>query len=594
MIDLEKYRLPTQPSSGGLDLDKYKLTPPAPPPAPQPRSLFDKVTGAAKTATDFLGFGNTTKTLGNIIAKAAVPQAQKQYVPTPTNKDLAGAALNVGSLLVPVGAIEKTAAGVAAHALPGTAARLAGKIAAGVTIGGAYDAGQALEAGKTPMPGAATALGVGLPLAGEGAHLAGALASKFSAAQAPGIINSLIKPLLKDLSYGKDPGRAIAELGIKANSFDDLIEKVSQARQATGKAIGEIGNTLEGKSVLRLQDALKPIDEAMQTAASQNNSTLLDRLQKVKVAITHNLGLGMRDGGPTIVQGASRNLASATFKEAREILAHIGDMTQFTGNPSDDKLVNSALKKTYGAIKDETLKAADAVDPAIGKQFRKLTEQYADLTSAKIAATYRDKIVQRHNLIGLTPTVAGVGSALLTAIATGGAAIPALLAGGAGVAIDKALSSTAFKTRVAAALAKHSPQEIEALTKAIPALKTFTSPGDMLLKAGQRYFEKNPPGIGMSIKPVLPKLADIHPDDLHAMERFIDYARLGKNLSDAGFAEAEKLTERFGISMDLGLKRVANEFEKVLNGSRNAPNTVAPNRDTLGRFAKPVLPKTRQ
>ena len=36
------------------------------------------------------------------------------------------------------------------------------------------------------------------------------------------LINSLIKPLQKDLSYGKDPGRAVAEEGIIANSLGEL------------------------------------------------------------------------------------------------------------------------------------------------------------------------------------------------------------------------------------------------------------------------------------------------------------------------------------------------------------------------------------
>lgn len=81
-----------------------------------------------------------------------------------------------------------------------------------------------------------------------------------------------------------------------------------------------------------------------------------------------------------------------------------------------------------------------------------------------------------------------------------------------------------------------------------------------------------------------PSTADIHPDDLHLMEKFIDHARVKGALSDSEFAQAEKLAQHFGISMDKGLKGVANEFEKVLLGSRKVKGTVQQQRDAKGRF----------
>ena len=146
-------------------------------------------------------------------------------------------------------------------------------------------------------------------------------------------------------------------------------------------------------------------------------------------------------------------------------------MTQFTGNPSDDKLVNGAMKQVYGAIKQATLTAADSTNPQLAGQFRKMTERYADLTSAKVAADYRDKIIARSNLIGFSPTQAALGSGIITAIATGGAAIPSIAAAGAGAAIDKLASSVLFKTHIAALLSTKTPQEVRDLYQAIPALQ---------------------------------------------------------------------------------------------------------------------------
>ena len=121
------------------------------------------------------------------------------------------------------------------------------------------------------------------------------------------------------------------------------------------------------------------------------------------------------------------------------------------------------------------------------RHFSKHTEKYADLHSAEIAAKYRDKIIERQSLIGFSPTTVGVGSALITAVATGGAAIPSLVAGASGAIIDKLASTPGFKTRLAYLLSKKTQREASYLFKKIPALSKFFStekgvfPGDILL-----------------------------------------------------------------------------------------------------------------
>jgi hypothetical protein len=151
-------------------------------------------------------------------------------------------------------------------------------------------------------------------------------------------------------------------------------------------------------------DALMPLDEAMRTAASQNNPTLLSRLSNVKKAITTVMEPAVDEAGNiTIKEVGTRQLNGLTFAESRDILGQVGDITQFTGNPSDDKIVNSALKQVYGDIKQASVEAADNIDSTLATQFRQLTEKYADLSSAEIATKYRDKIVQRTNLVGLSP-----------------------------------------------------------------------------------------------------------------------------------------------------------------------------------------------
>lgn len=84
------------------------------------------------------------------------------------------------------------------------------------------------------------------------------------------------------------------------------------------------------------------------------------------------------------------------------------------------------------------------------------------------------------------------------------------------------------------------------------------------------------PKLGMSVQDVT---RNIHPDDTKVMENFIDNARLGDKkapLSDSNYAQAEKLAQKFGISMDKGLNGVAGDFEKILTGNKTVTGTKIP------------------
>lgn len=463
----------------------------APAAAPAPHPADDLLSNAGKVVNSIFPGAKVGEAIGTEAAKVlAAPDAKKFVEPGPTAGQVLGDATEAAAFFAPVGEIAG-AVGAGAKAL-GAGEKLApaiGKLAAGLGTGYAVDTTSHLAEGKTGaealVPGAGTAVGGAIPAVGETAKIA----FKFAEGQGPRIINSLIKPLAKDFSYGKNPGRAVAEAGIVANNFEDLAAGISEARQTTGRAIGSLGSTLSTKPIVQLGDALSPLDDAMRTAANQNNPTLLQRLQAVKTALTHVLEPQVDEEGKIGIKTVSeRNLSNLTFAEARDVLRSVGDVTQFTGNPSDDKSVNSALKSVYGSIKQSTLEAARTINPEAAAEFEKLTEKYADLTSAEIATKYRDKIVQRANLVGLSPTTAALGTGLLTAIATGGAAVPAIAAGLAGGAIDKLAASPGFKTRLAAALSKKSPEEAGALFKAIPALRTFfpksmsLTPGDRVLR----------------------------------------------------------------------------------------------------------------
>mgnify|MGYP001596690245 CR=1 FL=1 len=331
----------------------------------------------------------------------------------------------------------------------------------GAAIGYGYDVSQGLQEGENlseaVKPGVGAAVGGALPVAFAGKAALGVLKKE----GAPRVINSLVKPLLKDFSYGKNPGRAVAQEGIVANSLEDLGTKISSSREKIGREISTQNSILEGKALLNLEGAFKPIDDAMEIAAKNNNPTLLQRLQNVKDALTQKLTLGTDLAGkPTIVSNGAKELKNAQFSEAFTIKKDIGDMTQWTGNASDDKAVNAALKSVYGNVKQTFLNTADRVSPEVGAKLRTLSEKYADLTSAEVATKYRDKITERQNFLSLGNKAGAVG-AVIAAVASGGTTIPVILAGISGAILDKALGSTAFKTRIAKWMANESSGVLE-------------------------------------------------------------------------------------------------------------------------------------
>jgi hypothetical protein len=373
----------------------------------------------------------------------------------------------------------------------GSIAKTAGKEALALApVGYGADVANKLQEGKTGVdaftPGLGTALSVGIPGALGAKKAVSTLIRGGMEAGAPGVINSLVKPLLKDFSYGKNPGRAVAEMGITANSLDDLAGKIGAARQTVGQEIGSLADEFTsmakktGKKSVPLtvsvkSNVLSSIDDAMKNAAKNNDQTVLNRLQDAKRALTENLSLKKGKTGPSIVSKGPVKLDNMTYQEALDFKRKIGDITKWTGNASDDKAVNKTLKTIYGKVKEAMDNAASKAGPEKAARLRKLNQQFADLSSAEIATKYRDKIAERQNLIGLTSHLGAGTAAIGTLLATGGAAFPAVLAGLTGAALDKAFGSTAFKTRLAAWMAKESPGVVERVLAQNPQLREMAS-----------------------------------------------------------------------------------------------------------------------
>jgi hypothetical protein len=102
-----------------------------------------------------------------------------------------------------------------------------------------------------------------------------------------------------------------------------------------------------------------------------------------------------------------------------------------------------------------------------------------------------------------------------------------------------------------------------------------------MFRAGQDYAAN--PKLGASVSDVT---KNIHPEDKNAMINFIDSVRVNpklnskvRKLNEDDFKIVERLADKFSISMDKGLTKVANEFEDILSGYKKVKGTMPTGRN---------------
>ncbi len=439
----------------------------------------DVIGGGAELASWAIGGGGLTSTAESIVQRSAGQAIKRAAI---TGAEI-GAVGGFGTSLQQQAKEHEVSAG---KTLEDTLISTAMGAATGITLGTLAESGRLLKEG-----------------------------AKGAAAR---VVNSLVKPLSKDFAYGKNPGRAVAEEHITANSLDELTTKIRDARQTVGDRIGEISSQLSQPAedtgirytIPDLRTSLEPLNKAMEEAAKTNNPALLTRLENTKQAITHNLVQTDSEAGQKvlselqakaqeasnkgndtvaqdildtirtakatkIISTGERNLTNATYQDAFNFIQGSSDLTAWTGNASDDKIVNKALKQVYGSVREEMNSLAEKADPVVAKELTKLNEKYGDLKSAEIATKYREALVQRKDLVSLGVKASGLAGTILAFVASGGATLPTLLTGLTSVVVDKIFESPAAKTRLASLLAKMYEKEgstaLEALLEKIPALR---------------------------------------------------------------------------------------------------------------------------
>lgn len=399
----------------------------------------------APPSTDFSVSTGGTGTIAGIAPSTISPIAQ--------GPDVRGAALKVAGALPAAGAIAGGMLGAAPGAVAGPfTAGASVPAAVSMGIGGAALGGAAGEAvrqlavralgGAAPATAGQAAKQIGVSGLTAGASQAGGglalkAGGKVAAAVGPKVsayisktiperlINSIIKPRLRDFVYGKNPGAGVVDEGIIATSFDDLSQKVSGKLAELGGMYEPIIKKNAAKKI-DLSAAIKPIDDAI-TAASKYknvNASAIARLNDTRHDIIQNLIAKDATGKWQL------NLADAVAMKKE-----IGEITKFTGNESDDKVVNAALKRVYRLIDNKL----DIAVPAM----KKLNERWANMKGADQAIKYRAQLMERQNVAHLPELMTGGAVGL-------GTGMPAI---GIGAALaHKALGGTLAKTTAAQAL----------------------------------------------------------------------------------------------------------------------------------------------
>lgn len=242
----------------------------------------------------------------------------------------------------------------------------------------------AAQSGKPEDALTGAAIGAAGPLAGEVAKPV----AKYVGETAPGkMINRLIGVSKKELQYGNNPGRAIANEGIVGSSIEDLGQKVNQKLD---ELHGQLKSAVGAQTVPidTSQLALAPIDQSINKAMTGKvaNKPLADSLMTLRDSITHDLTMNPTTGA--IGRGSPKNL-TMTPSDVLDFKREVGRLTRWTPeNAAHFDALTDVKRQIYGNLD----KAVDAVAPGT----EELNNRMSNLLSANSAIERKIPQVERH------------------------------------------------------------------------------------------------------------------------------------------------------------------------------------------------------
>ena len=346
---------------------------------------------------------------------------------------------------------------------------------------------------------------------------------------------------------------------IKANSPKLNLEDVSgEIVSRAPQSLNELNQALEQtKDIIFSQ-----YDEIAKKAGSAGAQLNLEPIAQQLDTVAGNKALNLT--APEVSKYAQgwaerlRDLDTIDPQTAQEAIKMMNkNLDSFYKNPTYE----SASKVAVDAgIANNLRKELDSlIENSTGEQYQSLKNTYGSLKAIEkdvVRASIRDG---RKNVKGLLD---------YTDMFTGGQMVGGILTLNPAM-FTKGAIERGFKEYI-----KHLNDPNRIIKGMFDSLDKYQSsfvPASKTVGLATDYAKKNLSDgvpVGMSTKDIT---KNIHPEDVQTMQAFIDHVRIKTPLTTSQYNMAEKLSQRFGISMDKGLGGVAKEFSKILDGKKLKP-----------------------
>lgn len=301
------------------------------------------------------------------------------------------------------------------------------------------------------------------------------------------------------------------------------------------------------------------------------------------------------------VQARYLDAGNLNAQDAQDVIQHLNKaLKYFYQNPSYDTaskagidaLVANKLRESL----DHSIMESNVGAPVAGMkttgEYQNLKNTYGALSSMEKDVAHRNIVWARQNKVGLAGNIANMAS---------GAELVRGLMTMNPIDIGSSLTIKAMQryaqhlndpdvgvSRIFSKIGKSSPPATGSTQEPTSPDTIIQPSGDTstlvdkvkgvintVKTQGNKGFVKVP-GAG---KP----LADIHPDDIHAVQRYITGLR-GGDVSESVMGLGEKLAQKWDISLDQSPTKIANQMEEVLSSGDKKYATMPQGRDKTGRY----------
>jgi hypothetical protein len=272
------------------------------------------------------------------------------------------------------------------------------------------------QAGTGDYAGAAGTLTGAAAL--EAAPKLGAKGVKYATENMPlHAIKRVIRPMAKDVAFGKNPSQAVLDQGIWGVDLESMARKTAAKMKATGEQINAMAKDPKYVNTkVDLKWVYEPLNDAINAAQRAGDRQLYKRLWEVRDELRSEWQ-GVAASKTPKLQRTGRRPGVMSPEDALEFRRLIGKRIRWANDAMDEE-VNAALAGLYSSVKD---KLADAIaDP----KWKQLNKDYADLAAAKSAIERRAPVAERQAYVNLFD----VATAASTIPFFGAKAIPLLLA----------------------------------------------------------------------------------------------------------------------------------------------------------------------